>query len=159
MTTFIILSQMSEMNIKRLLLGVMMLLAVVGADAQNKRRGFVPERFQADLEQYITRKACLTPKEASKFFPVYREMRRKQHAVHKELKGLKRVKPVTDAECEKNIMMRDKYQIEIKEIEKEYHYKFLQMLPAKKVYNVLRAEDRFHRQMFKRAANRNFRKK
>ena len=48
---------MSEMNIKRLLLGVMMLLAVVGADAQNKRRGFAPERFQADLEQYITRKA------------------------------------------------------------------------------------------------------
>lgn len=61
---------MSEMNIKRLLLGVMMLLAVVGADAQNKRRGFAPERFQADLEQYITRKACLTPQEASKFFPV-----------------------------------------------------------------------------------------
>ena len=34
--------------------------------------GFNPKRFQAELEQFITTNACLTPREAAKFFPVYR---------------------------------------------------------------------------------------
>ena len=32
--------------------------------------GFDPKRFQAELEQFITTNACLTPREAAKFFPV-----------------------------------------------------------------------------------------
>lgn len=44
-------------------------------------------------------------------------------------------------------------------IQKTYHEKFLQILPAKKVYDILNAEDRFHRQMFKRTANKNHKKK
>lgn len=68
---------------------------------------------------------------------------------------MKRIKPVTDAECKKNIKMCDEAEIEIKEIQKAYHDKFIMMLPAKKVYDILNAEDRFHRQMFKRTANKN----
>lgn len=126
---------------------------------QHKQARFTPERFQAQLEQYITKKACLTPKEAAKFFPVYDEMRRKQRHIHDEMKALKRIKPMTDSECKKNIIKRDELEIEIKEVQKKYHEKFMQILPAKKVYDVLKAEDRFHRQMFKRSANHKRKKK
>lgn len=147
------------MNMRRFFLILSLVLVASVMNAQNRGQGFTPERFQAELEQYITRKACLTQQEASRFFPVYREMRRKQRSVHKEMKSLKRIKPVTDADCKKNIKMRDEFEIEIKEIQKSYHNKFMQILPAKKVYDVLNAEDRFHRQIFKRAAGKNRRKK
>lgn len=141
-------------DMKQLILILTLLFVMQGADAQRKHNGFTPERFQAELEQYITKKACLTPKEASKFFPVYSEMLSKQRAIHKKMRNLKRIKPTTDAECKKNIKKRDEYEIEIKEIQRAYHDKFMQILPARKVYDVLNAEDEFHRQMFKMAAGK-----
>jgi len=127
---------------------------MVGADAQNKQCKFAPERFRAELEQYITRKACLSPKEAARFFPVYSEMLEKQRVVHDKIKKLKRNKPATEAECRNNIRQRDKLEIQIKEIQKAYHEKFMRILPAKKVYDVMKAEDRFHRQALKNAAGK-----
>ena len=47
----------------------------------------------------------------------------------------------------------------LKELQKKYHEKFMQILPPKKVYDILKAEDRFHRQMFKRAADRRRKKR
>ena len=75
------------------------------------------------------------------------------------MKSLKRIKPTSDSECKKNILKRDEFEIEIKNIQKTYHEKFMKILSAKKVYDILKAEDRFHRQMFKRTANRNRNKK
>lgn len=86
-------------------------------------------------------------------------MRRKQRSIHKEMRRLKRVKPATDADCIKNIRKRDEYEIEMKEIQRTYHNKFMEVLPAKKVYDVLNAEDRFHRQMFKKSAHNGQKKK
>lgn len=141
-----------------LVLLFVMMMTFSDAAAQNKRDKFRPARFQAEMEQYITKKAGLTPKEAAKFFPFYSEMQKKQRILHKELKSLKRIKPVTDDECKKNIEKRDELSIEIKEIQRDYHEKFMRILSPKKVYDVLKAEDMFHRQMFKRTAN-NARKK
>ena len=139
---------------KRYFFLLILLFVVCFADAQNKRNGFTPERFQAELEQYITKKACLTPKEASKFFPLYSEMSRKQRIVHQEIKKLKRIKPASESECKKNINKRDALDIQMKKKQKTYHEKFMEVLPAEKVYDILKAEDRFHRQMFKRKAAR-----
>lgn len=146
------------MEMKRLLLVLTLSIVLLETFAQQKQKRFTPERFQAELEQYITQKAGLLPKEAAKFFPVYREMREEQRVLFDELKSLKRVKPVSDAECRKNIMKRDECEIEIKEIQKEYHEKFMKVLPAKKVYDVLKYEDRFHRQVFRRAAKKHRKK-
>lgn len=147
--------EMNDNNkMRRFIICLFFILAFNISDAQNKNRHFTPERFQAELEQYITRKAGLSPKEASKFFPLYSEMLRKQRSIHDELKKLKRIKPTTDAECKKNLMKRDKCEIEIKQLQKTYHEKFMQILPAGKVYDIVKAEERFHRQIFKRAADK-----
>ncbi|MBQ1773360.1 MAG: hypothetical protein IIZ97_03825, partial [Prevotella sp.] len=49
----------------------------ISVTAQGQQK-FDPERYQADLEQFITSEACLTPQESARFFPVYREMMKKQ---------------------------------------------------------------------------------
>jgi hypothetical protein len=40
--------------------------------------------------------------------------------------------------------------LELKRIQQNYHEKFLEIMPASKLYAVLQAEDRFHRRMLRR---------
>ena len=110
---------------------------------------FSPEKFQADLEQFITKEACLTPQEAAKFFPIYKEMQSKQRAVYERQRQLGWGKPTDEKGCEKNIRQRDEYDLELKRIQQTYHNKFLSVISASKLYDVLKAEDRFHRQMLR----------
>ena len=92
-----------------IILMVMLLMGITGIQAQNGRKhpAFDPKKFQAELEQYITTNAALTPGEAARFFPMY-------------------------------------------QLQQEYHARFLTVLPASKVLSVIRAEEKFHRQAFRR---------
>lgn len=131
------------------------LLPVQAQKHQGKCR-FSPDEFRAQLEQFITREACLSPMEASRFFPLYGEMMHKQRSLHDEMRNLKRIKPVKDSDCKRSVERIDKIDIEIKQIQRRYHEKFMQILPAGKVYDIIKAEDKFYRLAFKRAAdNRN----
>ena len=125
---------------------VLFLSVSVFADEPQK---FSPEKFQAEMEQFITQEACLSPEEAAKFFPLLREMRQKQRAIHGQIKKECRIKPADEAECKKVVQKRDVYELELKNIQQTYHNKFFSVLPASKVYDVIKAEDRFHRRAFK----------
>lgn len=142
--------------LRRLFSILFLTLFLASAQAQRERGGckFSPDEFQAKLEQFITREACLTPKEASRFFPVYREMMQKQRALHDEMRNYKRIKPVSEAECKRCVERMDKIDIEMKHIQRRYHEKFQQILSSRKVYDVIMAEDKFYKQAFKRAADR-----
>lgn len=121
----------------------------VMAQPQQQQQKFSPEKFQADLEQFITKQAFLTPQEAAKFFPIYKEMQAKQRAVYERQRKLGWGKPADEKGCEKAIRQRDEYDMELKRIQQTYHNKFLSVLSASKLYDVLNAEDRFHRQMLR----------
>jgi hypothetical protein len=110
---------------------------------------FSPEMFEAQLHQFITREACLTPKEAAKFFPVYKEMQDKQRALYGRQRQMGRIKPANDEGCEKAIRQRDEIELELKRIQQKYHDRFLRIISASKLYDVIQAEDRFHRQAFR----------
>ena len=43
---------------------------------------------------------------------------------------------------------RDEVELELKKIQQTYHNKFFTVISASKVFDVLRAEDRFHRRAF-----------
>lgn len=126
----------------------------VQAQKQKDKGRFSPEEFNTHLEQFITQHACLTPKEASKFFPVYSEMMQKQRALHDELRNCKRIKPKSDRDCKRSVEKIDKLEIEIKQIQRRYHDKFMQILPASKVYDIIKAEDKFYRQSFKKMVDK-----
>jgi hypothetical protein len=112
---------------------------------QQQQQRFSPEKYQADLEQYITKEACLTPQEASAFFPLFREMQKKQRALYNKMREDVRIKPADEAACKKMIQKRDQVELELKSIQQTYHNKFFSVMPASKVFDVIKAEDSYHR--------------
>ena len=118
-----------------------LLLLIVAAVQVSAQRKFDPARFRADLHRYITVEAALTQAEAEKF------LHRASHAFFRQNAN-------SDAACRSLIVQRDKAELQMKVIEKKYHEKFLQVLPPMKVYKILYAEAKFHRQAFKKAAQK-----
>ncbi len=138
------------MGIKKVLLAVVALGFALSMGAQKQQEKFDPKKFRAELESYIIKEACLTPVESSAFFPLYDEMNRKQRGVFDKMRRLGKMHPASEEDCKKAINERDKLDLEQKKIQQTYHGKFLNVLSAKKVFAILKAEDRFHRRMLHR---------
>lgn len=149
---------------KRLLLLIAMIACLSVSEAQHRPhqpRGpmpppFNPERFEAELEQFIVKEAGLSPKESADFFPLYREMRKKQMVFFNEMKRDRFVDFSDDKVCENVIREADLRDLEMKKLQQQYHDKFMKVLSPSKTLLVIRAEERFHRQVFKRVAKRGF---
>ena len=133
---------------KLLVFAVLIFVVALGASAEEQQK-FSPEKFQADLEQYITTEAGLTNEEAAKFFPLYREMQQKQRVVYNKIHELFKL-PHDEASCKRAIQRRDQLEIELKQIAQTYHNKFLRVIPASKVIGTIVAEDKFHRRAFRK---------
>lgn len=118
---------------------------------KKQRPPFDPKRFEADLEQYITTHAALTPREAARFFPVYRQMMRKMRSHFDAMRRFHFVNPKDERACEEAIRRQDELDIEMKQLQQEYHSRFLYILPASKVLRIIKAEEQFHRQAFRNA--------
>jgi len=121
----------------------------ISAQGYQPSQKFSPEKFDADLQEFIIREAHLTPAEAEKFFPVYKEMQFKQRGIFFKQRELGMQKPQDENGCKRAIVERDGLELEMKRIQQTYHAKFLDILPATKVYDVLSAEDKFHRRMIR----------
>lgn len=130
---------------------ILMLCTFGVANGQHRKRPpFNPAKFEADLEQFITVNACLSPSQAASFFPVYRQMMKKQRALFDEMRRLRMTNPKDNEACEEAIRKQDELDIQIKQLQQEYHGRFLMMLPANKVLSIIKAEEKFHRQIFRK---------
>ena len=133
------------------MLMILMLCTFGVANGQHRKHPpFNPAKFEADLEQFITVNACLSPSQAASFFPVYRQMMKKQRALFDEMRRLRMINPKDNEACEEAIRKQDELDIQIKQLQQEYHGRFLMMLPANKVLSIIKAEEKFHRQIFKK---------
>ena len=128
---------------KKLILFLLAFVAVIGAYAQGQK--FDPEKFDAEQQQFITKAANLTEQEAARFFPLFREMQKKQRAIYERQRKLGFNKPADEKGCAESIRQHDQIDLELKQIQQQYHNKFLRVIPASKLYDVLQAEDRFLR--------------
>lgn len=125
-------------------------LFTLGLSAQEqKKEKFSPEKFDAELQNYIVKEANLSQQETAEFFPVYKEMQQKQRALFDRLRKLGKDKPQDEKACQEAIRQHDDLEIEMKKIQQAYHNRFMELLPASKVYNIMKAEDRFHRRMLR----------
>lgn len=130
---------------------ILMLCTFGVANGQHRKRPpFNPAKFEADLEQFITVNACLSPSQAASFFPVYRQMMKKQRALFDEMRRLRMINTKDNEACEEAIRKQDELDIQIKQLQQEYHGRFLMILPANKVLSIIKAEEKFHRQIFKK---------
>ena len=138
----------------RLILILSFISMVCSYSNAQMRSNFNPERFEADLEQFITTDACLTPEESARFFPVYREMRKKQRYILDKNRFMRQFDFNDDKACAEAIRRNDSNDIEMKKCQQEYHEKFMKILPASKVFRIIRSEDKFHKRIFRKAFNK-----
>lgn len=120
---------------KKLIYLLISLMFTLNIGAQNQQK-FSPEKFDAELHEFITSQAKLTPQEATKFFPIYKEMQGKQRAIYEKQRILGMQRPHDESSCLKAIRERDAIDLELKRIQQCYHEKFLEIMPASKLYEV-----------------------
>lgn len=125
-----------------------------GHGARPPHPPFDPVKFEKELEQFIVTEAALTPSESAKFFPVYREMRKKQIAYFGNMQRNRFVDTSDNKACERAIREADQRDLDLKLLQREYHEKFMVILSPAKAMKVIRAEEKFHRQIFRKAARR-----
>lgn len=133
--------------ITTVLLILMMSITIQAQDKQGAR--FSPEKFETDLQAFIIKEAGLTQQEAAAFTPLYKDMRKEQLKLFERMRKLSIDKPQDDKGCKDFIRERDAIEFEQKRVQQTYHKKFLQVLPASKVYDLIKAEDRFYRRMMR----------
>ena len=133
---------------KKIVVLSLLLMMTFMVSAQDNKR-FSPEKFEADPRCFITKEASLTPQEADKLFPVFREMREKQRVIYDKMRKLGMNKASDDEACKQFIIEYDKLNLELGQLDVTYHKKMMKLIPACKVYAVMKAEKRFHRQMMK----------
>jgi hypothetical protein len=136
---------MKKRSIIVLLFGLLLTLNVSAQDNQK----FSPEKFEADMQAFITREAHFTQQESDAYFPLLKEMQTKQRELYAKIRSLGMNRPSDEKGFADAIRQGDKLNIELRQIEQKYHQKMLQVVPASKVYDAIRAENRFHRQMMK----------
>ncbi len=139
--------------LKRIFLVLLVALMTLPMQAQDKHK-FDPARFQADLEQFITTEAGLNPRQAAVFFPLYREMQGKQRMLFNKMRCYQHVDTRDQRAAEKAIKECDLIDLQMKELQQAYHKKFCKVLPAGVVWNIIRADEKFHRQAFQRMVKR-----
>lgn len=129
---------------------IMMMAMLTSAIAQPRGERFSPKEFRAHLEEFISKEAGLTASEGKAIFPIFHEMKEKQFKAQDKIFRLKRNGPASNAsdkEFANAIQKIKNLEVEKAETEEEYYKKMCKVIPARKVFLVMRAEDKFHRRM------------
>ena len=129
---------------------IMMMAMLTSAIAQPKGERFDPKEFRAHLEEFISKEAGLTASEGKAIFPIFHEMKEKKFKAQDKIFRLKRNSPAcnaSDKEFANAIQKIKSLEVEKAETEEEYYKKMCKVIPARKVFLVMQAEDKFHRRM------------
>ena len=129
---------------------IMMMAMLTSAIAQPRGERFSPKEFRAHLEEFISKEAGLTASEGKAIFPIFHEMKEKQFKAQDKIFRLKRNGPASNAsdkEFANAIQKIKNLEVEKAETEEEYYKKMCKVIPARKVFLVMQAEDKFHRRM------------
>jgi hypothetical protein len=130
-----------------ILITLLMMTALLPALAQQKCNR---EEFRAKQEAYLTEQAELTQDEAARFFPLYFELQDKKKALNdaafaKAKTGKKGT--ATEKEYEDILDQLAQARLACDRLDVEYLGRFKQILSAKKLYFLQRAEMKFHRDL------------
>ena len=109
------------------------------------------QEFRNRQQAFLTERANLTAEEARQFFPLYFELQDKKEIKNREAwQQIKKGKEtLTEGEYDKINEEVVKCRLESCQLEQEYLQKYKKILPAKKIFDLQRAELRFHRELLK----------
>jgi len=117
------------------------------------------EKYQAQKIAYITTALELTPEESAAFWPLYNEHEKKREVLKDSMKDyrkevLSKKDEITEVEAKEAIVLFQKHMADMQLMETEYQNKFLEVLPAKKVFLLMKAEKDFRRELLKKLGER-----
>ena len=130
------------------------LFAQSGKLSEEKRK-----EFEAQKIAFFTQEMELTPEEAVVFWPLYNEMQQKMRVENDKIRALtckkEKTAPVTTEEqAKKNLKTVLDAEQAAWNIKKEYTDRLLKVLPAKKVWLMFEAEQKFRHQLWKKMENK-----
>jgi len=105
----------------------------------------------------ITERLDLTPEQAEKFWPIYREFAQQRNELRNEFREARRDMDPTEASEEENERLV-KLHLRLKErevdLEKEYSEKLLRVINSRQLISLRRAEDDFRKMILRRIEQR-----
>ena len=103
------------------------------------------QQKEAKRVAFLTEKLDLTPEEAEKFWPVYREYKKAHVELRKTGKPKRdgKVSEMTDEELEKLLDSMIEFKQKELDLKKKYHDKFKEVLPIRKVAKLYHAEEQY----------------
>lgn len=135
----------------------LILLLFIGSAsfAQKKWSDEEWKQFKAEKVSYITTTLELTPEEAQLFWPLYNQSEKERIALFDERRALdcqkdEEIKKMSDQKVAE--LTRARINIHEREValEKKYNEKYLEVLPAHKVYQLYRVENQHRRNLLKK---------
>lgn len=143
---------------KRIIYLLTLIICCCVTSVQAQKKMMSQEEFRKRQQTFLTERAGLTQEEAQKFFPLYFELQDKKHAYNKEAWQKQRKgkeNGTTEAEYAKIVEDVLQIRITIDQMKLEYVRKYKQFLSAKKIYELQKAEMKFHRELLKNTRNKN----
>ena len=134
----------------RHLITLVLTLTALGLRAQNPS---TMERVEAAKIALITERLELTPEQAEKFWPIYREFSEQQRNLRKEFNNLRtNHNPQTASEEENQKMLEMGMQIKERQLglERTYSERMQQVITTRQLMSLRKAEDDFKEMLMKR---------
>lgn len=144
-------------NIILLLFSLLFLTSAFAQEEEVVKDPKAQEKIKAARIAFITERLGLTPEEAEKFWPVYREFSTKRIELKKQYEQ-KRNTPDPSKTPDQNEKENIEYGLQIRQreldLEKEYSTKLLNVVPPQKVMALRGAEDDFRKLVIKQIQQR-----
>ena len=128
-----------------------------GSYSVNAQEETKHERLESARVAFITQRVDLKPDQAQKFWPVYNEFSDKRKEIKKALRKLRTgdiPADVSEEELKADIRKMMDYKQKELNLEKEYFDKFLTVISAKQVVQLIKAEKDFMVAIYKRLAEK-----
>lgn len=142
---------------KSLIVAAFTVFFILPTNSQD-RRGERFEEIRSHKVAYITSKLELTPEQAQKFWPIYNEFGSKLAEIYNNRRQImNEIEENYEGEESKLEKISDRMInsfMEESSLQKEYHEKYKEALPIKKVLMLYRAEQEFKREMLRNIRDR-----
>lgn len=112
------------------------------------------ERVRAQRVAYLTERLQLTPAEAQQFWPVFTEYENARRELTRQLRPGGREEEMTEAQAEAFLDQQLEMEAKLLDLRRKYVTKFREILPAKKIVMLPRADREFKRELLQRIRDR-----
>lgn len=145
---------------KNTILILITVLSIQFAFAQQGKGGEdLEEKYYTQKVAYLTTEMELTADESAAFWPLYNDQERKQNVLKNEMKAFRKKlynteEDLSEEEALEALALYQSHITEMNKLEIEYQGKYLEVISAKKVLLMLKAEKDFRRELLRKLGNK-----